>query len=136
MSNFSGAVRVQSLDPINSKVFINKVNAKEVNELDMKEFISNAVLSTDDRIPSSIRLGHLEVSRHIETEILSGTKVDDYIHVDESFTTRHKFRVNGPVRINGDLMIVGLLNGLSVSPSDLLLRSGDQDLNCKESIIS
>lgn len=101
----------------------------------MKQFISNAVLSTDDRIPSSIRLSHLEVSRHIETEILSGKKVDDYIHVDESFTFRHKLRVNGSVRINGDLVIVGLINGVSFSSSDLLLRSGDQDLSCNQSII-
>jgi len=79
------------------KIFINKVNAKEVNELDIKQFLSIAVL-----IPSSIRLGHLEVSRHIETEILSGTKVDEYIRVDERFFFRHKLRVNGPVRINED----------------------------------
>ena len=65
--NFLGVVRVQSLDLINSRLFINKANAKEMNELDMKQFLTNAVLSTDDRIPSSIHLGHLEVSRHIET---------------------------------------------------------------------
>ncbi len=55
ISIFSGVVRVRSLDSINSKVFINKVNTKEANELDMEKFLLNSILSTEDQIPYSIR---------------------------------------------------------------------------------
>ena len=127
-----GPVHFHSLAAIELQA--NQATITRINSVDVNQLYSKAVVASDglERINSSIRVGQLDVDFHIETEWLSGSPDIAYLQADEDFFIDPNVvvHVDGDLRIiDGDLVVVGLVDGVSVSSSDLLLRDGNQLLN-------
>jgi hypothetical protein len=129
---FPGPVRVHSLvsNCITGDCYINEVNAEKINSIEPSLIFKDVLLLSDTFIPSTVRFGSLVVDR-IETANLSDRLVGDYLQSSSDLTFSGKFRVDGDLKILGDVQVDGLVDNTVISNSNLLLRFGDQQLNCK-----
>ena len=90
----------------------------------------DAVLLSDKFIPSTVRFANL-VADHIEAANLSDRLVGDYLQSNTDLIFDGKFIVDGDLKILGNVQVDGLVDNRVISNSNLLLRYGDQQLNCK-----
>jgi len=110
-----------------------KINASKINSMEPSLIFKDAVLLSDRFIPSTVRFTNL-VADHIEAANLSDRLVGDYLQSNSDFIFNGKFIVDGDLKILGNVQVDGLVDNRVISNSNLLLRYGDQQLNCKSKL--
>lgn len=109
---------------------IENVTADNINLINIVEAYQQSIMMNDTFIPS-LNVRRLIVKNSINTTTLSNRPVKDYIQINENNNFNGTFRLNGNLLINGQINVRGSVNHVTISPNSLLLRRGNQYLNCK-----
>ena len=126
-----GNVRINDLRSscINEGCVIGNLTAIDVNSVNVGEAYRQAITLNDSSM-SSLHVKKLIVEKQINTTSLSGHNITDFfeVHKDNNFK---RMKIHGNLHVHGNLDVGGVINGHSFSTASLLLRKGNQNLNCK-----
>ena len=109
------------------------VVSKSLNDVDVDVFYDEAVYMHDTTLPANLRFNTLAVNGSVETTYLSGHNISDYFRQSGRVFFDGDLTVDGDLTLAADATVAGLVDGFRMSPSALILRHGDQHINCKQS---
>lgn len=109
---------------------IENVTVQNINSVNIVETYRQAIMLNDTFFPS-LNVRRLIVKNSINTTTLSNRSITDYVQINGNNSFKGKFRINGSLFINGQLNVRGSVNNVKIDPDNLLLRKGNQHLNCK-----
>ena len=105
---------------------VDDVSADLINSRNVNELYDQSVYLSDSVVPAALSFDSLQVGGYVETELVNGRNVSDYV-------TREKaVDFGGPVQVGGSLFfhaavnVAGRVTGKKISSSTVLLRDGDQ----------
>ena len=127
---YAGPVNVKSLSSTcTDKCQVTEINAVRINGEDIDNLLSQTFYLTDDTVPSTLKFSSLVVNGDIDVPIVSGRKIGDYSQTDQDLHFTKPCEVTGNLLLDSSLDVSGLVNGKNITPSNLLLRIGDQFLD-------
>lgn len=106
-----------------------------MNSVDVANLYRHALLQGDPNV-WELKLKRLAVKNNIYTRYLSDRQIKEYATIDEDGIFKGNVTVRGNLVVDQQLFVDGTVNGVTISPSTLLLRSGNQSLNCKYKCMS
>lgn len=105
------------------------LRTNSINGVNIQTLLDKVVKSTDEYIPS-INVTRLMV-HSVDTPVLSNNPISKFIKTDKDIILEGALKVNGDVVVNSNLHVKGLVDNCTVSPSHVLLRRGNQSLECR-----
>ena len=104
---------------------IEELVSQTINDVDVQTVYDNAIRLQDEFIPSTVKFSRLTANA-IDTLSLS-----NHLLVDGDIEFQGVFQADGGVSIAANLSVAGLVDGKIISPSELLLAKGNQEIKGK-----
>ncbi|GJQ87584.1 hypothetical protein Trydic_g17425 [Trypoxylus dichotomus] len=126
---FEGDIYAKNVS-LNKEAFFENLFVEAINDKEFIGILENVILINKDYDieKSPLKFEKVKISSEIRPEYINGKRSEYLLHKNDSITF-HDVKIDGRVILADGLNLSGLVNGVDINSSALLLREGDQVIN-------